>query len=141
MVDLDSRLTSQRASVDRVRALLAQAKDLGEIVRIEGELTRRTADLESLEARLAALTARVDLSTIELRLIGEGVTAGAAGAPGFRDGLDAGWQVLAGLGRAASVAAGVLVPFSPLLAVGALVLWRARARGARVPTPPPGAAA
>jgi hypothetical protein len=48
LVDLESRLAAQRASVERVRALLAEAEDLGQVVTIESELTRRTADLESL---------------------------------------------------------------------------------------------
>ena len=49
--DIASRLRSQQRSVARVRALLAQAKTIGEIVQVEGELSRREADLESLEAQ------------------------------------------------------------------------------------------
>jgi len=39
VVDLDSRLATQRLSVDRVRALLAKATTVDEIVRIEQEVT------------------------------------------------------------------------------------------------------
>lgn len=48
VVDLDSRIATQRASVDRVRALLARAGTVDEIVRIEQEVTTREAELESL---------------------------------------------------------------------------------------------
>ena len=130
VVDLDTRIATQRASVARVRALLDRANTIGEIVQVEAELTRRTADLESLEARLAVLAEQVDQSTITVRLQGEdGPGALAAGPPGFGDGLRAGWGALVALGRAVGVTAGALLPFTPLLVVVAL-LWRVRSRRA-----------
>ena len=128
VVDLDTRIASQRASVARVRALLDRASTIGEIVQVEAELTRRTADLESLEARLAVLSEQVEHSTITVRLHGEdGPGALAAGPLGFGDGLRAGWGALLALGRAVGVTAGALLPFAPLL-VAAGLLWRARSR-------------
>lgn len=126
VVDLESRLATQQASVARVRALLAEAEDLGEVVLVEAELTKRTADLESLEARLAALTARVDLSTISLRLAAEDAPPAAAGAPGFRDGLQGGWEALLAVVRVAGATVGALLPFSPLLLGLGYLVWRAR---------------
>ena len=131
VVDLDSRLATQRASVERVRALLAEAKTLGEVVQVEGELTRRTADLESLQARLTALRAQVDLASLTVRLTAEDAATAAAGGPlGFGDGLGAGWDALRALGRATGVTVGALLPFSPLLLVAGALLWRRRFRQA-----------
>ncbi|MGD9530995.1 MAG: DUF4349 domain-containing protein, partial [Pseudonocardia sp.] len=48
VVDLDARVASQQASVARVRALLARAESIGDIVAIESELARREAELDSL---------------------------------------------------------------------------------------------
>lgn len=128
VVDLEARLATQRASVDRVRALLSEAEKLGEVVQIEAELTKRTADLEALQARLESLDARVDLSTITLRLDSEGGPV-VAGAPlGFGDGLRAGWSALAGTGRVLAVTAGALLPFVPVLLVVGFFIWRARSR-------------
>jgi hypothetical protein len=130
VVDLDTRIATQRASVARVRALLDRANTIGEIVQVEAELTRRTADLESLEARLAVLAEQVEHSTITVRLQGEdGPGALASGPLGFGDGLRAGWGALVAFGRAVGVTAGALLPFAPLLVAGAL-LWRARSRRA-----------
>ena len=134
VVDLESRLASQRASVARVRALLDRAGSIGEIVQVEGELTRRTADLESLEARLAALEGSVDLSTITLQLTGSADGVGDGGTAGFRDGLAAGWAALRTLGRAVGVTAGALLPFTPLLLLAA-VLWRLHVRRTRPAAP------
>lgn len=127
VVDLEARLATQRASVDRVRALLGQADELGEVVLIEGELTRRTADLESLQARLEALTAQVDLSTITVRFDSEGGPVVGA-ALGFGDGLRGGWAALSTTGRVLAVTAGALLPFLPVLLVGGYLAVRARSR-------------
>ena len=129
IVDIEARLATQRGSVERVRALLAEADALGEVVTIEAELTKRTAELESLQARLEALEARVDLSTIS-------VTFDSSGAPvigdalGFGDGLAAGWSALSTAGRVLAVTAGALLPFLPLLLVAGWFGMRARSRRA-----------
>lgn len=131
VVDLQSRLATQRASVERVRALLAEADTLGEVVTVEAELTRRTADLESLQARSSALAARVDLGTLELRLTAADDAPAAAGGPlGFRDGLREGWDALRAVGRAVGVTAGALLPWSPVLLVAGALVWRSRRRPA-----------
>jgi hypothetical protein len=129
VVDLQARLTSQRASVARVRALLDSATTLGQVVQVEGELTRRTADLESLEARSAALADRVALSTLTLRLTtATAPSAQARTAPlGFGDGLRGGWDALTSAVRALSVAVGALLPFLPVvLVLGAGAWWWTR---------------
>lgn len=140
VIDLDSRLATQRASVERVRALLSEADTLGDVVQIESELTKRTADLESLAARLDALTGQVELSTITLRLsVGDAAPEQAGGPLGFGDGLRAGWQALTAMGRAVGVAAGAALPFSPVLLIGAVLIWRGRSRRAAA-TPASGTA-
>ncbi|TAL13074.1 MAG: DUF4349 domain-containing protein [Frankiales bacterium] len=84
-------------------------------------------ELESLQARLEALEARVDLSTIS-------VTFDSSGAPvigdalGFGDGLAAGWSALSTTGRVLAVTAGALLPFLPLLLVAGWFGMRARSR-------------
>ena len=135
LVDLESRLATQRASVERVRALLAEASDLGQVVQVEAELTRRTADLESLQARLAALSERVGMSTVVLRLDSEDSPASAAGAPGFLDGLRGGWDALLASARVAGAVVGALLPFLPLLALAAYGAHRLRRRPAAASTP------
>lgn len=126
VVDLQARLNTQRASVARVTALLAEATNLGEVVQIEGELTRRTADLESLEARLAALEAQVELSTITVRLWTAGDQPAEPGALGFADGLRNGWAAVTAVARVVAVTAGALLPFLPLLLVAGWFVVRAR---------------
>jgi hypothetical protein len=134
LVDLESRLTTQRASVARVQALLAQAVNLGEVVQVEAELTRRTADLESLQARLAALQEQVQLSTVVLRLDTADDALVAAGPTGFSDGLRGGWTALLASLTVLATVTGALLPFAPLAVIGLLVLRVRRSRTASGPS-------
>lgn len=134
VADLDARLATQSASVARVRALLDEADALGEVVQIESELTKRTADLEALQARLAALEAQVDLSTIVVRFDSHGGPI-VGDALGFGDGLSAGWSALTATARVLAVTAGALLPFLPLLLGAAWFGLRARSRRAAAAGP------
>lgn len=141
VVDLDARVASQRASVDRVRALLAQARSVGDVVSIESELTRREADLDSLTGRRAALKDQVALSTLTVDLEKAPVTTEPVSGPtGFVAGWAAGWDGLKVVAVAAGAALGYLLPFVPVLAVllGLGWLGRRAARSRRTPQPASG---
>jgi hypothetical protein len=137
MVDLDARVASQQASVDRVRTLLAQATSIGDVVAVESELARREADLDALKSRLAVLRDQVAMSTLTVDLQGPGGVPAPVDdrAVGFTDGLDAGWSGLLALGSATAAVVGFLLPFLPVLAVLLGIGWAARrlVRNRRVP--------
>jgi hypothetical protein len=58
VVDVESRIASQRASVARVRELMDRATKLSDVVELEGELSTRESDLEALLAQQASLKDR-----------------------------------------------------------------------------------
>jgi polyhydroxyalkanoate synthesis regulator phasin len=135
VVDLDSRVATQQASLTRVRALLEKATSIGDVVALESELAAREADLDSLQRRLAAVRDQVALSTVTVELRRPAAPPAPAGPPaGFGSGLGAGWDGLKAVGTAVAVVAGFLLPFLPLLALAAaaVVAVRRRARRARV---------
>jgi hypothetical protein len=131
VVDLDSRIATQRASVSRVRTLLARASTVDEIVRIEEELTTRESDLESLEQRRQALGGQVAMSTVTIRI-------GKISAParprqdesgGFLAGLSDGWGAFLDAGAVTLRVLGAVLPFLLVLAVPAVPVirwWRRR---------------
>jgi hypothetical protein len=136
-VDTESRLKTMRASVERVRALMTQAKDIGQVVALESELSRRQADLESLESQLGALKNSVERSTLTVSL------TTPASAPetsnGFLDGLRSGWDAFTASASGLLTAIGAVLPFAAFVAlIGAAVLWLLRRRRADQPpaTPP-----
>ena len=131
-VDTESRLKTMRASVDRVRALMAQAKDIGQVVALESEMSRRQADLESLESQLDALKTSVERSTLAVSLSTSG--NGAAADSGFLAGLRSGWDAFTASARGLFTAVGALLPFAVFFAlVGAPLLWWWRRRRANRP--------
>ena len=134
--DLDTRLASQKASVERTRALLAKADRIADIVTIEGELARREADLGSLQAEQRTLADQVTLSTITLHLLTPDASAGPAAKPGFLSGLAAGWHAFTASLRWLLVIAGALLPFAVPVAVAVFLALRlARRRRTAGPAP------
>ncbi|NMM24546.1 MAG: DUF4349 domain-containing protein [Phycicoccus sp.] len=126
-VDTESRLKTMRASVDRVRALMAQAKDIGQVVALESEMSRRQADLESLESQLTALKGSVERSTlaVSLRTPGnETVTEN-----GFLAGLRSGWDAFAASAEGLFTGIGAVLPFAVFFAlIGSPLVWWLRRR-------------
>ena len=140
VVDVQARVASQRASVERVRALLDHATAIGEIVQIESELTRRQADLESLQQRAAALDGQTELATVgvQLRRPGGFASQGRDGDAGFLTGLTAGWRVFLASTQVLLTVLGALLPFLIALAVPtAPIVWLLRHRRP-VAAPAPG---
>ncbi|MEV5416354.1 DUF4349 domain-containing protein [Streptomyces albogriseolus] len=136
VVDVESRIRSQRASVARIRELMDRATRLSDVVTLEGELSGRQADLESLLARQASLKDRTSLATITLTLSETPVkkAAKADDDPGFLDALAGGWGVFLTLLRWLMLALGAILPFAALAALVVLV-W-SRLIGPRLPRRP-----
>lgn len=125
VVDVESRIATQRASVARVRALMDRAEKLSDVVTLEGQLSSRQAQLESLLAQQAALRDRTTLATITLSL-SESEDPGHKkedDGPGFLDALGGGWDALLATGRWIAVAIGAVAPFAAVVAA-LYALWR-----------------
>lgn len=123
VVDVESRVKSQQASVARIRELMDRATRLSDVVTLEGELSRRQADLESLLAQQASLKDRTSLATISLTLSETPVKKAAKDDdPGFLDALAGGWNAFVTMLRWIAVAFGALLPFAAVAAL-ILLLW------------------
>jgi hypothetical protein len=125
-VDIESRLRSQRTSVARLRALLAKATTVGEIVAVEGELSRREADLEALEAQQKTLDDLVDLATINVSFVAPHVKVAPPAEEdnlGFLSGLRGGLTALLVVVVVALTAAGAALPFVITLALLGVPAW------------------
>lgn len=138
VVDVETRITNQRASVERIRVLLDRATTVGEVVQIESELTKRQAELESLENRAAALAGQAELATVTVRLAGGGSTAIEDERTGFLAGLESGWNAFVASVTALLTVLGAILPFLLALGIPALftMLTIRRRRAAERPASP-----
>ena len=145
--DLDAQIVTAQKSVDRVRALLTAAKDLGEVITLEGELSTRETHLEQLLAQQSGLSNQVAMATITVHL----TTAPAAAAAtskkdkGIGSAFRSGWRAFLLVLLAFVLFVGYTAPFLLMGAVVLLVAWGvnrrrpggpSRSRSA-VPQPPP----
>jgi hypothetical protein len=135
VVDLDSRIKTMRAGVERVRALMAGATKISEVIAIESELSSREADLEALLAQQAALKDQVALSTITVtaKAVTDKPTAAPVSPPpaertGFLGGLDKGWAAAKAFAVWVAGVVGALLPWLPLIGLVLLVIWWVRRR-------------
>ncbi|MCD0483077.1 DUF4349 domain-containing protein [Streptacidiphilus sp. ASG 303] len=148
VVDVESRLRTQRASVARVRALMDRAAGITDVVALEAELGRREADLESLERQQQELASRTALSTLTVDLVAPSPDPAAAPGGGHRGfwasaghALGAGWHALYVTARGLLVCLAAVAPFALVLAPAgwlAVRLARRRRAAGRVPAAPPG---
>ena len=143
VADVDSRVESARAALERVRALLDRAVSLGSVIRLEGVLSQRQSDLESLLAQQQALAGQTALGTLEVEVSAPDRAVGPADddtdeATGFTAGLDAGWDALSTAFVLSSTAVGAVLPFAAVggLLVLPVLIWRRRSERAVSPSPP-----
>ncbi|GAB4000845.1 hypothetical protein GCM10029992_34240 [Glycomyces albus] len=135
-VDLEDRIATKSASLERVRQLLDEADSVSAILELETELAEREAELATLESQLASLEERIAYSTITYTVTApaapDTVDEGYTGPGNFVEGLGAGWSGAVGVLRGISVALGVLLPFVPLvgLVLAAVLgpIWYVRRR-------------
>ncbi|MBA2553924.1 MAG: DUF4349 domain-containing protein [Geodermatophilaceae bacterium] len=135
VADVDSRVQSLQASLDRLRGLIADASDITDLVTLERELAGRETELESLQAQQRALNDQVALATVTLHLVA--IRADAVvddDSTGFLAGLSDGWNAFVTVGAGLLTAVGAALPFLGLLALlggaGVLVARRRRPSGA-----------
>jgi hypothetical protein len=142
VADVDSRVRSAQASIDRLRVLFSRAVRIGDVISLETELAQREADLESLQAQQRSLAAQTSMATITLTLTAAETAAAPAkhhSGSGFLGGLDRGWRAfLSGAGGLAT-GVGAAIPFLALalLVVGAALVVRRRTRHGVPPVGPP----
>lgn len=122
-VDLDARIKALQTSVDRLLAIMRDARDPTALIEAENALSQRQADLDSLRAQRAALGEQIAYSTITVDLI-----APVAGGPsperyqGFLGQMERGWDALVDTGSNLLLLVGLLLPWvgAALVALAAL---------------------
>jgi len=129
VADVAARVSNARASLARVRALMTRATNVAEVVALEGELSKREADLEALEARQRTLADQSAQATVTVTLLSTAAPVTTVDGTGFLAGLRQGWNAFTSAMVAGLTVLGALVPFLVVLIPLALLArwyWRRR---------------
>jgi hypothetical protein len=140
VVDVEARLTTQRKSVERIRALLSQATSVSDITSIESELTSRESALESLEQQRNSLAGSVAMATVSMSIRSVAAPPPASeDHSGFLGGLAAGWDAFLVFGGGLLTVLGAIAPFLLIIVpLGWLAWWLHRRRRMVRPEPSEG---
>lgn len=123
-VDLEARIKALQTSVDRLLAIMRDARDPSALIEAESALSQRQADLDSLRAQRAALGEQISYSTVTVDLI-----APIAGGPapqeyrGFLGQMERGWDALVDTGSNLLLLVGLLLPWVGAAVVGLALLF------------------
>jgi Domain of unknown function (DUF4349) len=129
VADVSSRVTSAEAAISQLRSLLRHAGSVGGLLTVQNQINAEESSLESLLARQRALAHETSFGTVTLLLVAPSATAHQKkhhAAAGFVGGLKAGWHGLVRVVTALLTAAGAALPFAVILAVIAVIAYRAR---------------
>ena len=127
VADVNARVESAQRSIDQLRLLSSRANSLGDIIRLESELSQRQADLESLQAQQRSLGRQTALSTIQVSITRPDETptpvANDGDQAGFVDGIKSGWSGLVTFVQATAHVIGLVLPLGMLALIVAVPIW------------------
>lgn len=141
-VDMDARIRALQTSVDRLLAIMRDARDPDALITAEGALSQRQAELDSLRAQRDALGDQIAYSAVDVSFYAEQVGGPAPKEyEGFFGQIHRGWDAMVAVAGGAILLVGLLLPWVIVLAVafavlyGLIKLMAARARRGPAPTP------
>lgn len=139
--DITARTIALQTSVSRLRSFLSHSGSIGSLVSLESQLTQRESELESIQGQQRALSDKIALATLTVRL---STTPKPAAKPrpkaaGLGAAFVSGWHALIAAVRWVVRLIGYSLPITAVVVlVGGtfVVFWRRRQRvGEAEPTP------
>jgi hypothetical protein len=136
-VDLDARIKALQTSVDRLLAIMRDARDPEALIAAEDALSQRQADLDSLRAQREALGDRIEYSTVNVTFVAETIGGPAPKQyQGFLGQVERGWDALVSVAGNLVLLFGLMLPWLLVLAaVVAFCYGVIRVAGARQAKP------
>lgn len=117
-VDLDARIKALQTSVERLLAIMRDARDPDALIRAEDALSERQAELDSLRAQREALGDQIAYSTVDVNFVAETIGGPAPKEyNGFFGQVERGWDAMVSVVSNLVLLFGLLLPWLGVLAV------------------------
>jgi hypothetical protein len=130
VADVTSRVTSDKAAIAQLRALLTHAGSVGDLLTVQNQINSEESDLEAMQAQQGALNHETAYATVTVTILGPTVVPPhpaqprAKPAPGLGNGLSAGWHAFRVALSWLLAILGAVLPFAAALAaLGAAAYW------------------
>jgi hypothetical protein len=122
ITDLDARIASLNATIDKLLELQEQATTVTDLVAVEAELATRTAERDSLVAQRDVVQNQVAESTVYIDISPD--LGKSTSSPDFIGGIESGWQALINMAAGAVTLIGFLIPIviALVIVIGLLVI-------------------
>jgi hypothetical protein len=134
VADVSSRVTSDEAAIVQLRALLAHAGSVGDLLSVQDQINTEETDLESMLAQQNALSHETSYATVTITLVGPKVVVKPRpkqAPPGLTGGLSHGWHAFRLTLSWLLTVAGAVAPFAAVVVVIGGLAWWARRRVTR----------
>ncbi len=137
IADVEGRIRAAKDSAEKIRALIARAEKITDLVALEREFAARDAEIQSMTGQVESLKERAARSTITLSIGPETERSKSLPgsrkkeATGFMGGLKSGVDAFASTATVIATATGALLPFGAVALLALLIWWAVRRRGPR----------
>jgi Domain of unknown function (DUF4349) len=132
VADVSSRVASDEAAISQLRALLARAGSVGDLLSVQNQIDSEESDLEAMQAQQNALNHETAYATVTLTIVGPKAVVKPkpkpAPPPGLLKGLASGWHALRVAVSWLLAIIGAVAPFAAVVAVAGIAAWWVRRR-------------
>jgi hypothetical protein len=129
VADVNSQVASDQAAIAQLRALLAHAGSVGDLLSVQNQINQEETNLESMQAQQRALSHETSYATVTLTILGpkaKPVLHRPKAPPTLAGGFGAGWHALRVAVSWTLAFLGAIAPFAVVLAIAGYVVYRGR---------------
>ena len=129
VADVNSQVTSDQAAIVQLRALLAHAGSVGDLLQVQNQINNEESALEAMQAQQRALSHETSYATVTLTILGpraKPVPHHTKAPPSLAGGLGAGWHALKVSLSWTLAFLGAIAPFAAIAAIAGYAIYRAR---------------
>ena len=128
VADVNSQVASDQAAIAQLRALLAHAGSVGDLLSVQNQINQEESNLESMQAQQRALSHETSYATVTLTILGPKAKPvhRPKAPPTLAGGFGAGWHALRVAVSWTLAFLGAIAPFAVVLAIAGYVIYRGR---------------